>query len=130
MSNDADTGLGRRTVLGGAALVALVASAGVSQAATPGIRVIAELDAAPGKADELRDLLVAFSKGAASEPGCLSYTLMEVPGEPGRFLTYEVWSGKPALDAHMQTPAIKAATPKLATLLGKPFSQTLLTALG
>ena len=129
MSNETGV-MGRRMVLGGAALVALAAAAGPSDAATPGLRVIAELDAAPGKADELRGLLIAFSKGAASEPGCLSYTLMEVDGSPGRFLTYEIWSSKAALDAHMQTPAIKAATPKLATLLSKPFTQMLLTALG
>ena len=127
---DETNGMGRRAVLGGAALVALVASAGASAAATPGLRVIAELDAKAGKEDELRDLLVAFSKGATSEPGCLSYTLMQVQGEPTRFLTYEAWSTKAALDTHLQTPAIKAATPKLATLLSKPFNLTLLTALG
>ena len=130
MSNTSDAGLGRRTVLGGAALVAFVASADASQAASPSLRVIAELDAKPGKEDELRDLLIAFSKGATSEPGCLSYTLMQVQGEPTRFLTYEIWTSKAALDTHLQTPAIKAATPKLATLLSKPFNLTLLTALG
>jgi quinol monooxygenase YgiN len=54
---------------------------------------------------------------------------MEVQGDPGHFLTYEVWKDRPALDAHMKTPAMAAAGPKLIPLLAKPFTQTFLDAL-
>jgi quinol monooxygenase YgiN len=59
----------------------------------------------------------------------LVYTLMEVIGEPGRFLTFERWTDKAALDAHMVTPDIKAIVPKLEPVLAKPFTQILLGAL-
>jgi quinol monooxygenase YgiN len=52
----------------------------------------------------------------------LVYPLMEVIGEPGRFLTFERWTDKAALDAHMVTPDIKAIVPK-------PFTQIFLGAL-
>jgi len=77
----------------------------------------------------LRDLLVPFAKLSRKEPGCLIYTLMEVISEPGRFLTFERWTDKAALGAHMVTPAIKAIVPKLEPLLAKPFTQIFLNGL-
>jgi len=74
---------------------------GLAQSEPKGLRVIAELVAKPGSADDLRNVLVPFARGSRKEPGCLQYVLLEVKGEPGRFMTYEVWSDRPALDAHM-----------------------------
>lgn len=93
-----------------------------------GYFVIAEIVSKKDKADDLRALLVPYAEGAAKEPGCEGYTLMEVIGEPGRFLTFERWTGKAALDAHMATPEIKAITPKLGPVLAKPFTQLFLEA--
>jgi quinol monooxygenase YgiN len=125
--------LSRRTALAaGASSAALLAFAGAGEAraqSPAGLRVIAELVAKPGSADALRQLLVPFAKGARTEPGCIDYVLMEVQGDPGHFLTYEVWKDRPALDAHMKTPAMAAAGPKLIPLLAKPFTQTFLDAL-
>jgi len=90
--------------------------------------VIAEIVSKKEKADELRALLVPFAEKSAKEPGCLVYTLMEVIGEPGRFLTFERWTEKAALDAHMVTPDIKAIVPKLEPVLAKPFTQIFLGA--
>jgi quinol monooxygenase YgiN len=53
---------------------------------------------------------------------------MEVIGEPGRFLTFERWKDKAALDAHMVTPDIKAIVPKLEPVLAKPFTQLFMDA--
>ncbi len=85
--------------------------------------VIAEIVSLPEKADELRDLLVPFAALSAKEPGCLEYKLVEVHGEPGRFLTWERWVDKAALEVHMTTPEITAVIPKLADVLAKPFTQ-------
>ena len=73
-------------------------------------------------------LFVPFAEKSAKEPGCLVYTLMEVIGEPGRFLTFERWTDKAALDGHMVTPEIKAIVPKLDPVLAKPFTQLFLAA--
>jgi quinol monooxygenase YgiN len=124
--------LDRRTaMLGGAVSVLFSAS---SRGAAPakkdtGYYVIAEINAKPGSEAALRDLLVPFARGSRKEPGCLVYTLMEVASEPGRFLTFERWTNKAALEAHMVTPAIKAIVPKLEPLLAKPFTQIFLDGL-
>jgi quinol monooxygenase YgiN len=69
---------------------------------------------------------VPYAEKSAKEPGCLKYALMEVIAEPGRFLTYERWTNKAALDAHMVTPDIKEIVPKLQPILAKPVSQIFL----
>ena len=124
----------RLTIIAGGAMGAIsVAVAGLGtalgQSEPKGLRVIAELVAKPGSADDLRKLLIPFAQGARKEPGCLDYVLLEVQGSPGRFLTYEIWTDRPALDAHMKAPALAAAGPKLTPLLAKPFTQLFLDAL-
>jgi len=123
----------RRLLLQAAALspaLAAVAASQASAADTPDtLVVVAELVAKPGRADALRDIMVPFVAGARHEPGCEHYVLMEDRETPGRFLTYEVWTNQAALAAHMQTPEIKAAGPKLADILAKPFTQAMLKTL-
>jgi quinol monooxygenase YgiN len=113
--------------LGGAAAAVLTASS-AGAAGQSGYFVIAEIVSKKDKADELRALMVPFAEGAVKEPGCLSYQLLEVIGEPGRFLTFERWTDKAALEAHMVTPEIKAIVPKLEPVLAKPFTQLFLDA--
>ena len=123
----------RRVFVGAAALgsvaAAVLTASSVQAAGQSGYFVIAEIVSKKEKADELRALLVPFAERSAKEPGCLVYTLMEVIGEPGRFLTFERWTNKAALDAHMVTPDIKAIVPKLEPVLAKPFTQIFLNAL-
>lgn len=121
----------RRTLLKGAAIgAALVAwgSAAAATAKTGELYVIAEIVSKPDSADALRALLVPFAAKSRKEPGCREYTLMEVEAEPGRFLTFERWSGHPALEKHMKTPHIAALGPKLGAILAKPFTQIFLSA--
>ena len=113
--------------LGG--LLTSVLAASSTEAAGPGdYYVIAEIVAKPGSADALRALLVPFAEKSRNEPGCKLYTLLEVESEPGRFLTYEKWTDKAALQVHMTTPHIKEIVPKLEPVLAKPFTQIFLGA--
>lgn len=112
----------------GAAAAAVIAGSSAEATGQSGYFVIAEIVSKKEKADELRALLVPFAETSAKEPGCLVYTLMEVIGEPGRFLTFERWTDKAALDGHMVTPEIKAIVPKLDPVLAKPFTQLFLDA--
>lgn len=122
----------RRVFVGTAAagcMAAAIFTASSAQAAgQSGYFVVAEIVSKKDKADELRALLVPFAEASAKEPGCLTYTLMEVIDEPGRFLTFERWTDKSALDGHMVTPEIKAIVPKLEPVLAKPFTQIFLAA--
>ena len=120
--------LDRRTVMLGGAVSVLFSSSSRAAPARKdtGYYVIAEINAKAGSESALRDLLMPFARSSRKEPGCLVYTLMEVISEPGRFLTFERWTDKAALGAHMVTPAIKAIVPKLEPLLAKPFTQIFL----
>ena len=113
-------------VFGGAAATVLASSSVAAAADNSGYFVIAEIVSKKEKAADLRALLVPYAEKSAKEPGCQKYVLMEVIGEPGRFLTYERWTDKAALDAHMVTPDIKEIVPKLEPILGKPVSQIFL----
>ena len=112
--------------LGGVAATVLASSSAEAAGDNSGYFVIAEIVAPKEKADQLRALLVPFSEISAKEPGCLKYVLMEVVAEPGRFLTYERWTNKAALDAHMVTKDIKEILPKLGPILARPVSQIFL----
>jgi quinol monooxygenase YgiN len=106
----------------GSAVIAFAAKA--AEAASNGnLYVIAELVAKPDQVEALRSILVPFVEGARKEPGCMHYALLEDNKQPGRFLTFETWANEDALKAHMTTPAIKAAGPKLEPVLAKPFTQ-------
>ena len=118
--------LDRRILLGSAAAGSIVAAFGITvteAAANDNYYVIAELVSKPDQADALRAILVPFVAGARKEPGCIHYSLLEDVKQPGRFLTFETWANEDALKAHMVTPEIKAAVPKLEPILAKPFSQ-------
>jgi len=112
--------------LGGVAAAVLTSSSAEAAGDNSGYFVVAEIVSTKEKVDEVRALLVPYAEKSAKEPGCLKYVLMEVIAEPGRFLTYERWTNKAALDAHMVTPDIKEIVPKLQPILAKPVSQIFL----
>lgn len=114
----------RRTILSLAAVAAVFPWASVAQTVDGTVYVIAELIAKPGKDATVRAALIAFARRAPKEAGCISYHLHEDVAVPGRFLTYEVWRDKAAIEAHFQAPAMKAAGPALAKLLAKPLGVT------
>lgn len=112
--------------MGGVTATVLASSSVAAAADNSGYFVIAEIVSKKEKAADLRALLVPYADKSAREPGCQKYVLMEVIGEPGRFLTYERWTDKAALDAHMVTPDIKEIVPKLEPILARPVSQIFL----
>jgi quinol monooxygenase YgiN len=63
---------------------------------------------------------------ARKEPGCKHTSLLEDRKQAGRFLTFETWADQAAVEAHMTTPAIKAAGPTLVPIRAKPFTQEFL----
>ena len=122
--------LDRRTLIRSAAIgsaVAAFAATAAEAAANGNYYVIAELVSKPDQAEALRNLMVPFVAGARKEPGCMHYSLLEDAKQPGRFLTFETWANEAALKAHMVTPEIQAAVPKLEPMLAKPFTQIFLS---
>jgi quinol monooxygenase YgiN len=116
--------LARRTLFQAAAAGSFVALFAQSARADDDgkVHVIAEIFAKPENADTLRGMLVPFAGGAAKEPGCMHYTLLEAEDKPGQFYTYEIWSDGDAFTAHLNTPSFKAAGPKIIPMLAQPLA--------
>ncbi|CAN5196759.1 putative quinol monooxygenase [soil metagenome] len=92
------------------------------------LHVVATMVSREGKADALRDALLPATQAFREEEGCLSYALLEDQTRPGRFMTFEHWRDRAALDVHMQSPAMKALAPRIPELLGEALKQDFLDA--
>jgi quinol monooxygenase YgiN len=73
------------------------------------IHVFANVTAAPGNADKLREVLTALVAPTKKEPGVISYILHEDIKTPGNFYVYEVYKDQAAVDAHMNSSHLAAA---------------------
>ena len=86
----------------------------------PYLTVVAELTAKPGKEDDLRAALTGLIAPTRSEEGCVEYLLHESTDQPGRFVFYENWKSREALDRHLQTPYLQALGARSGELLAEP----------
>jgi quinol monooxygenase YgiN len=85
------------------------------------VHVVATLIAAPGKENELGQLLETLIDPTRREAGCLRYDLLRgLPGESGDFVFLEEWESAEALDAHSQSAHLQAVGEKIGPLLGSP----------
>ena len=66
--------------------------------------VVAEGKAKAGKEDELRRKLQGLLSPTRAEEGCLQYDMHESLDDPGRFVFFERWTSREALDRHLKTP--------------------------
>jgi quinol monooxygenase YgiN len=77
------------------------------------VTVIATFQSRPGKEADLRTALHGLLAPTRKEPGCLNYDLHQDPDNPGRFLFHENWTDKVSMDAHLQSPHVKALLPRV-----------------
>jgi quinol monooxygenase YgiN len=77
------------------------------------VTVVATFHARPGKEAELRAALLGLLAPTRKESGCLNYDLHQSPEDAAKFLFHENWTSKAALDAHLQSPQIKALIPRV-----------------
>ena len=80
------------------------------------ITVVATFEARPSKEAELKKALTGLVTPTRQEAGCINYDLHASPVDPAKFLFYENWTGKAALDAHRQSPHIQKLLPLVAEL--------------
>lgn len=93
------------------------------------LHVIATLVAKQGKQEELRALLESASMEFRKEEGCLAYSLLVDQSDDRRFVTFERWRDRAALDAHMHSEAMERAKPSLPPLLAEEMKQQFLSLL-
>ena len=81
------------------------------------LTVVATMRAKPGKEQELRELLESLIPPTRAEADCVTYALHQGTRDPAVFIFYELWTDQAALDAHLGTPHLQAALPKIPELL-------------
>src|SRR4051812_46330449 len=77
------------------------------------VTVVATFQARPGKEAALREALTSLLAPTRKESGCLSYDMHCAPDDPAKFLFYETWQSKEAIDAHMRSPHIQKLVPRV-----------------
>ena len=75
--------------------------------------VVATFQARPGKEAELKQVLIGLVAPRRKEAGCLNYDLHILPEDAGKFMFHENWTSQAHLDAHLQSPHIKALLPRI-----------------
>jgi quinol monooxygenase YgiN/quercetin dioxygenase-like cupin family protein len=65
-----------------------------------------------GQEDELKEHLLSLEAPTKTEPGCLAYDLYQSSDHKNEFMRFEVWRDLRALEAHKQTPHLKASFEK------------------
>ena len=91
------------------------------------LTVIAKFQAKSGSEEQVRHALLGMTAPSRAEAGCLNYDIYQSNEDPAFLFTYENWTGKPALDEHMQTMHFKNLGETLKPLLASPMVIDLLT---
>lgn len=81
------------------------------------LTVVATMKAKPGKEQELRELLESLVAPTRAEGDCVTYALHQGTQDPSAFVFIEHWTDQAALDAHLGTPHLQAALPRIPDLL-------------
>jgi quinol monooxygenase YgiN len=81
------------------------------------LTVVATMRAKAGKEQELRELLESLIPPTRAEADCVTYALHQGAQDPSVFIFYENWTDQAALDAHLGTPHLQAALPRIPELL-------------
>ncbi|MBX5088318.1 putative quinol monooxygenase [Rhizobium lentis] len=107
-------------------LTAVGSAAGTSAQEGPGkgyssipadaFSVVAEIQAKPGKEDELRAATLPLINLVRSDPATLVYFLQEDREKPGHFVFYEVFANQEDFEAHNRTSYVQEWFAKLPEL--------------
>jgi quinol monooxygenase YgiN len=81
------------------------------------LKVVARIQARPGKVNELQSVLSSLVEPTRKEPGCLNYELLQNNEDPGDFTLVEEWQSNVALESHFATKHFKDALTRLPNLI-------------
>lgn len=77
------------------------------------LRVVADVRAKEGKAEELRSILAGLVEPSQGEAGCQHYELWQDLEDPHRFTFIETWDDHEALETHFGSARIQALLEEL-----------------
>ena len=81
------------------------------------LTLIARMRAKSGQEQRLRAELQRLVAPTRAESGCIGYDLHVSQNDPALFLFYETWKSLADLDAHFETPHLKALAKILPEML-------------
>jgi quinol monooxygenase YgiN len=87
--------------------------------------LVAVLQAKPGKEAALEAELKAIVLKVQTEANALCYALHRAEGNPGKFLVYEKYTDKAALDFHLSAAYMKEMLSNIESLLSEAPALTL-----
>jgi quinol monooxygenase YgiN len=85
------------------------------------LTVVAIAQAKPGKEKDLEAALLELVPHTRQEAACINYDLHRHLDNPGKFVFYENWVNKAALEQHLTTPHITDFLTKAGDLLAEPL---------
>jgi quinol monooxygenase YgiN len=77
------------------------------------LRVVARIKAKTDKIEQVREALVGLVAPTRSEPGCITYQLLQNRDDPTDFTFVEEWDSDSALGSHAASDHIKTTRTKL-----------------
>ena len=83
---------------------------------------LAILKAKSEKKEALRSALLKLIDPTRSEPGCITYTLLEDKNENGIFYMQEAFRDQAAFDAHIATPHFIDFASQMSDLMNEPIA--------
>ena len=88
----------------------------------PRCTIIGTVVAKPEKRAELMRILAAQVAPTRAEPGCINYDFHCDQSDPNRFVFYENFESKEALEDHLKKPHLKPLMDRIDELLAEPVS--------
>ncbi len=77
------------------------------------LRVVARIKAKPDEVEEVREALSGLVAPTRSEPGCITYELLQNQNDATDFTFVEEWESDSALASHAGSDHIKATRARL-----------------
>jgi quinol monooxygenase YgiN len=81
--------------------------------------VVAELHGLAASLSELKQLLAELARGAAAEPGCVGFRVLDAE-LPAELVVLSEWADEDALSAHYSTPHYRRYREQVGLLLARP----------
>jgi quinol monooxygenase YgiN len=78
------------------------------------LRIIITMRAKPGRGWELLELMERRGVGVRQECGCEDFEIFQSGSDPDHLCLLELWTDRPALDAHAATNLVTPGNPAIA----------------
>ena len=82
--------------------------------------ILARIAGLAGRVPELRQVLADRADASRDEPGCASYEVAELVGEPATFLVVQTWTSDDAMRAHYASDDHATYQHQVDELLARP----------